>query len=216
MKAAADNLHAIIESFNEIKKDCIQEKSLYIVAHSMGGLVARALCQLTGSKKYVSKIVTLGTPHDGTLYDAQVIGHMIHWGESISSKMKGFTPNANSAKELTKKDNTNGQCLIDKLQRDSDSLKDIKIFSVSGGKKWLDYGSFFKSYIANWKIQKWFEDKPNDGLVLEYSSNIKNSTPDADNNHHHFNKYTEYDDINHSYLIDNHQILLKLTAWLKE
>ncbi|HKJ24092.1 MAG TPA: alpha/beta fold hydrolase [Myxococcota bacterium] len=37
-----------------------------VVAHSMGGLVARAYLQLLGGARRVDRLVTLGTPHHGT------------------------------------------------------------------------------------------------------------------------------------------------------
>tara|TARA_R110001599_G_scaffold41935_1_gene126466 strand:+ start:3295 stop:4176 length:882 start_codon:yes stop_codon:yes gene_type:complete len=216
IKTAAENLQTLLGNLSDLRKDKIPEKATSLVAHSMGGLVARAMCQLTPGKRYISKIVTLGTPHSGTLYNAELLGHMIHWGESISSKMKGFTPSSQSAKELTKKDNDGNGCLIDLLHESSKNLIDIQIFSVSGGKNWLEFGNFFKSFFANRKIQGWFGDKPNDGLVLEESSDVSNAVSTSNNNLHHYNNYTEFSDINHSYMIFNQQILLKVASWLKE
>ncbi len=37
-----------------------------LVAHSMGGLVARCYLQLLGGARRVDRLVTLGTPHQGT------------------------------------------------------------------------------------------------------------------------------------------------------
>lgn len=42
-------------------------KSVHIVGHSLGGLLARYYVERLGGKKKVNTIVTLGTPHYGTL-----------------------------------------------------------------------------------------------------------------------------------------------------
>ena len=41
---------------------------VHVVAHSMGGLVARYLVQRLGGDRRVDSLVTLGTPHGGTLW----------------------------------------------------------------------------------------------------------------------------------------------------
>jgi len=41
-------------------------KKVDIIAHSMGGLVARYLIEKSNGKEYVNKLVTLGTPHSGS------------------------------------------------------------------------------------------------------------------------------------------------------
>lgn len=51
---------------DEIKKINKGNKNIDIVAHSMGGLVARVAIEKYGCDKYVRKIITLGTPHKGT------------------------------------------------------------------------------------------------------------------------------------------------------
>ncbi len=40
---------------------------LILVGHSMGGLVARAYVEQCGGDEFVSKVITIGTPHHGTL-----------------------------------------------------------------------------------------------------------------------------------------------------
>ncbi len=41
-------------------------RHLYLVAHSMGGLVARACIRARGQASGVGRLITLGTPHQGT------------------------------------------------------------------------------------------------------------------------------------------------------
>ena len=50
----------------ELKKINKGNKNIDIVAHSMGGLVARVAIEKNGCDKYVRKFITLGTPHKGS------------------------------------------------------------------------------------------------------------------------------------------------------
>lgn len=59
-----------IRSNAEILKEALdiyaEEKQVDIVAHSMGGLVARSMIEQYDGAKYVNKLITLGTPHLGS------------------------------------------------------------------------------------------------------------------------------------------------------
>ena len=55
----------------------------YLVAHSMGGLVCRALLQnstigSSEAKEAVAKVFTYGTPHNGIDFDLGILGHSIN------------------------------------------------------------------------------------------------------------------------------------------
>jgi triacylglycerol lipase len=62
----------IAEMAEELAETIAQLKHKYsapevdIVAHSMGGIVARYALQVLGEEKHVRKLVTLGSPHQGT------------------------------------------------------------------------------------------------------------------------------------------------------
>jgi len=47
-------------------EDHVQGGRIDVIAHSMGGLVARAYIQQLGGERRVDRLVTLGTPHHGT------------------------------------------------------------------------------------------------------------------------------------------------------
>ena len=42
-------------------------EQVHVIGHSMGGLIGRYLVQRLGGDEYVHTLVTLGTPHQGTL-----------------------------------------------------------------------------------------------------------------------------------------------------
>ena len=47
-------------------KGSVKGAQIDIVAHSMGGLVARSMIEQYGGSQYVNRLVTLGTPHEGS------------------------------------------------------------------------------------------------------------------------------------------------------
>lgn len=69
-----------------------------IVAHSMGGLVSRAMIEYNSGAKFVKKLITLGTPHLGTPVAAlrNFLGTIVKMGETESTliaynnKTEGF------------------------------------------------------------------------------------------------------------------------------
>jgi esterase/lipase len=216
IKVAADSLHNCLSDLNKLGNDLISNNGFSLVSHSMGGLVSRALYQFTSSRENVKSIVTMGTPHSGTLFDSDVVDSLIKWGQEISSKMPGFTPDCQSALELTKSDNTLENALLDEMYSSASCLEAIPTLSISAGKKWLEVGNRFKSWLANKALQKIFKGEENDGLVTESSSNLKKATKLTSENTRHINDYLEYPDLNHTYIIHNYQLSLRVVNWLKD
>jgi len=58
--------HRFGEALDRIRRDT-GASSVDVVAHSMGGLVARAYVRQRGRASGITRLVTLGTPHQGTL-----------------------------------------------------------------------------------------------------------------------------------------------------
>lgn len=58
------------------KKPQMKDNSLFIVAHSAGGLVARHYIQALGGSHYVNGLITLGTPHQGSWF--ALLGFFTH------------------------------------------------------------------------------------------------------------------------------------------
>ncbi len=110
-----------ISDLAEDLKDFIEEKGLSeekidIVGHSMGGLIARTYAQTYGTEK-INKIVTAGTPHEGTvdaygLWEGGVFWGNVWWEKALLS----LTTELNHLPKERK---------IDTLRRVAPSIKDI-------------------------------------------------------------------------------------------
>ena len=68
-----DYVPMVYEAIEQLCQEC-DTQQVVIVAHSMGGLVARAYLRDYGSRRIV-KVITLGTPHRGTALARFGIGH---------------------------------------------------------------------------------------------------------------------------------------------
>lgn len=66
-----ENAKALADALGKAGFGADDERTLHVVAHSAGGLVARAMIELFGGDVFVDKLVMAGTPNGGTrLYDA--------------------------------------------------------------------------------------------------------------------------------------------------
>ncbi len=214
IKKAAEILSDILDNYNELSGGALEDNLASLVCHSMGGLVGRALCQLCSGGVYVSALATLGTPHHGAFIGNQELKAMVRWGEHVSGSIGGFSPSFQSARELVGDDsNLKDDKLIQILSQEAiENLKDIPVLSISGGKEWLEVGkSKFFNRLTNRRIQKSLSGSPNDGLVLELNSDVRNSLSSACE---HFNLYPEYLDTNHTHLVNNPKVSLQLLSWL--
>lgn len=203
---AARNLEDLLALFD--KTGTIARHRVTLVAHSMGGLVARALVLLGGGARYVKNVVTLGTPHGGTLTNRRVVEYFAMLGEQLSGlNPEGFAPSCASALQLIRADGPNP--LLDRLKHAPQPTLPVSFYSISGGYGRLEFGkSSFKNELAN----SWLQNRlrtPNDGLIEEHSSNLsavcQGTFLQASR---HINNYNEYATTNHSYLINNQTIAL--------
>jgi pimeloyl-ACP methyl ester carboxylesterase len=201
---AAQSLLGLLKLFDQITNGNLSNNKLTLVCHSMGGLVSRAFIQLMDGAKYCKGIVTLGTPHNGTLHNSEVLEIFLKWGEYVSGVMPYFTPDCVSALELIGKDENK---LIRKLNEDLEGLDGIDFLTISGGKPYLHFGHKAWDLMINKAIQNVLETNENDGLVTESSSKLEQKFE-------HFNEYSDFKDINHSYLIENQFVSLKIAAWI--
>jgi pimeloyl-ACP methyl ester carboxylesterase len=67
-----------------------------VVGHSLGGLIARYYVQLLGGDQHVHTVITLGTPHDGTLgahllHPLPIAGQLVP-GSSVFDELRAPVP----------------------------------------------------------------------------------------------------------------------------
>lgn len=213
---AAKSLAEKLLLLNELANDNLKTNKVSLICHSMGGLVGKSLFLLTPGKDFVSSLVTIGTPHKGTLTNAKLMKHLINAGEYLSGKTVSYRPECLSAKELMGKDGYKNIGLLSTLESEIEELEDIPILSISGGRNYLEVGNnTLLNYVANRYIQNQLSEK-NDGLVQENSSRpLSGSNSVFHPMSEHLNNYSDYYDVNHSHLVNSQVIGLNIAVWLK-
>lgn len=222
IEKAAETLHALVAGINGLSKSdeaaqgIIEQRKFSLVCHSMGGLVARAFTYRNGACRFINRIVTLGTPHSGTLGNSEILDYFLKWSEFITEAVPSITAKSClSAQELTSSDHA--PVLLDRLQIGNPAAKDIPVLTISGGKPWLDFGSnmLFNS-ACNRKLQRLLSPGQNDGLVSETSSSLQSSMfTHCLPSRLHFRDYPEFSQMNHSNLINNQDLSIRIMGWLK-
>jgi len=125
--------------------------TLDIIAHSMGGLVARSAIEEHGIDTHINRLITLGTPHDGI--ELSVILAFIQ-------PCFDFLLNA-QIKDLTKYKEKEG-VYIDKLNAIELATVEQAYHLILGNDR---------EKKTPYSVPKWaLPDKPNDGLVLVQSA----------------------------------------------
>lgn len=206
--AAAKDLAALLSGLDQHK--ALSGPRIVVVGHSMGGLVARALIALEGGARYVRTVITLGSPHSGTLGSARIPLYMAYWGEAVCGlNPRGFSFKSASVIQLLRKDRPTP--LLDTLMQVAPASQRVDYYSFSGGYNRIDFGKgYLKNALFNAYLQKHLP-LPNDGLVPEVSSDLSQKqfskcAPGC----RHFRPQPNFGTLNHTYLIQNH--LLALTT----
>jgi pimeloyl-ACP methyl ester carboxylesterase len=213
---AADSLATLLDRFSH----ALNKYGYVLVAHSMGGLVARyfayhAKAALSGLKG----IVLLGSPNRGTLSSA-LVTQMVKWGEKLTSP-NPFAKNLAclSAQQLTGGD---PQKLIENLNvLEARQPLALPILSVSGGRPFLEFTDLngtknsWTEVPENWFLQSLLNYKPNDGLVAENSADITSVIGRGNAQIGHFNTYPEYPRTNHSFLVRNYGLAYTIIDWIR-
>lgn len=215
IRNVAQTLFELLDGLDEIALGVIRKNRVSFVCHSMGGLVVRAFTYISGASDFIRKIVTLGTPHVGTMQDSGLIDWFVKWGEFVTSAMPGFSnKECLSLRELRGDDQPNP--LLESLKQPNPTVDTIPVLSASGGHSRIELGSSsLVNYAANRYIQKVLGDGPNNGLVAEKSSNAEGlRSTGCITNVRHYNSYSEYEKINHKNLTQNFALGLKLIKWL--
>ncbi|AUT75689.1 hypothetical protein C2L64_45960 [Paraburkholderia hospita] len=199
--------------------DEIRREGLFLVGHSMGGLVVRYFVQYgtERSKFQVRGIATLGTPHCGTL-SKRHLGHFLDWADSVTMPNPfSRSPACPSAVQLT---DASPSGLIGRLNQDAAAdERRIPILSISGGLPFLEFGSGsnggFAGTLRNLVLQRLIGERPNDGLVPESSANVSKAIGSGPHRSH-ASDYPGYERVNHSYLGRNQQIAGIIVRWLHD
>ena len=185
----------------------LSHERFIIIGHSMGGLVARSLVSQYQGHRFVRKVITFGTPHDGTL-ENKMLELYVASGETLSGLVKGgFSKSSKSALQLIGKDDAHHP-LLTRLMSKGPPPGAVQFYSLSAGKPFIEFGNNkLVERMVNFVIQKHFSKAPNDGLVGEASSDLSQSKfSGCAAGCTHFNNYSKYGDINHSHIV-NYQLL---------
>lgn len=204
---AALALFEHLSHMNKQSHSALSKRKVALIGHSMGGLVARAFVSMHQGQLFVRKVITLGTPNDGTLTDSKVLECVVSWSEALSGFVKGgYSKSSRSAMQLMGKDCS--PTLLTRLTQAATPSGSVQFYSLSGGKGYLEFGmNPIMLRAANLLVQNQLNSKPNDGLVVEKSSDLSQPqfsicAPDCE----HFNNYSEYTKTNHTNLV-NDQII---------
>ena len=216
---AGDSLEALLLDYDRLTRGEVRRRGVYLVGHSMGGLVARKFALGEQGKRMVRGIVMLGTPSDGAFTHANILQKFVDLGEYLTGPMPGArSPTCLSAKELMKSDD-NEHPYIDRLNEAWRSSTDCPpTLSISGGRRFLSFsGNSLKNRLANRSIQHLIGSEPNDGLVTEPSVNMCTlGMSQASHSYSHHNSYPDYPDINHTYLIQDQSLALFIRNWIRD
>ncbi len=205
--SAAAELSDALKFLDKLANGAISDaRKIVLVCHSMGGLVARAFISFNDGNRFVSKVVTLGTPHEATLTNSGLVRGLLTWGEYYTGLTKGgYSSSCRSALQLTMQDGATP--FLQQLLNAKPVNPDVQFMSISGGKKMLKFGkNALRNKVLNAFLQWKLGPGPNDGLVNESSSDFSNkkfrSCSPTCLPHMGHGTYKRYGKTNHSFLID--------------
>ncbi|MGE1002643.1 lipase family alpha/beta hydrolase [Ralstonia pseudosolanacearum] len=217
---AAAELADALKALDKLAGGAISNaRKVVLVCHSMGGLVGRAFISFNGGNQFVRKVVTLGTPHDATLTNSQLVRFFVTWGEYYTGlNSGGYSSSCRSALQLTMQDGENP--FLQQLLDAKPVVPDVQFLSISGGKNMLKFGeNFLRNKLINAFLQWKLGPGTNDGLVNESSSDFSNKKFRScfPNCLPHFGngKYVRYAETNHSFLISTQSVALEAISFAK-
>lgn len=226
--AAINTLRGTLNSYDILTRGEISRKKVFLIGHSMGGLVARRFAVDNDARRFVRGIVMLGTPNNGVLQKRlkheqikRLINYLIDAGEALA---KFPIPRAKLASclataELLKMDTNENEPMIDILNnRWCQDCELPPTLSVSGGENFLYFGkSEFTNKAKNLFIQQLIGNTKNDGIVTENSVDMTSflamCTPER---HTHCKCYDGYNKTNHNNIHVNQIVILEILKWLDE
>lgn len=194
-------------------EDQVGRYGLALICHSMGGLVARCMLRQLPPKlkQGVCGLVTLGTPHRGTLYDRRIVSFALDSSEVLAGSIHPFLrlPLCTSALQMTRSDSAE---LLSHLA----GAEGIPVLSISGGLAFLEIGEpGVFSRVRNRVLQRLIGEKVNDGLVGESSANYIRAVSGEVRGVTHLNDYEAWPQTNHTNLIHRQDLANRIQQWLK-
>lgn len=196
----------------------LSQHGIVFVGHSMGGLVvrsctARALGPLAA---FVRGTVLLGTPNEGTLNNGWMLARILDVGDRLTRFNPYFRlPTCRAAQQLTLSDSEDFLLNLNADQRKTPPS--FPTLSISGGLNQIELGEGLRllvNRLCNKIIQKALAEVPNDGLVLERSSDLGRVLNEP-TKHRHFTRYDDYSTTNHSALAGNQEVTDLILGFLK-
>ncbi len=163
--------------------------------------------------------MTLGTPHDATLINGNLVRCFVTWGEYYTGLNNGgYSSSCRSALQMTMQDGE--EPFLEKLLQAAPVTPDVEFLSMSGGKNMLKFGeNFIRNKLLNAFLQWKLGPGTNDGLVAESSSDFSNkkfrSCSPTCGKHIGSGSYARYDKTNHSFLIDTQPLALAAISFAK-
>lgn len=214
--AAADDLASRLDPIREP----LQKNGFTLLAHSMGGLVARLLARNLDPalREALKGVALLGTPNQGALSAGQaLVSYMLDWADWLTvANPYARSSLCRSSQQLTLAD---PEQLIPTLNRaDSESPLALPYLSISGGRSYLELGKR-PGWLRNHLLQTVIGESPNDGLVAEHSADF---TRISSTNAQHIGAateiqpmgYPEFPRINHTYLTRSQAVAGIVLRWL--
>lgn len=218
--SAAAELADALKALDNLASGAISAaRKVVLVCHSMGGLVGRAFVSFNQGNRFVKKVVTLGTPHDATLTNSNLVRCFVTWGEYYTGLTNGgYSSSCRSALQLTMQDGE--KPFLQQLLEADPVTPDVQFLSISGGKNMLKFGeNFIRNKLINAFLQWKLGPGTNDGLVSESSSDFSNtkfrSCSPSCMPHIGSGSYVRYDKTNHSFLIDTQPLALAAISFAK-
>lgn len=222
----AETFEFLLSSINRQTGGQVSNNGFFIVAHSLGGLIARQLISYNWINTATRGIVMLGTPNDGTLNNKRALFYFVQYGRNLSELLPALNIACPTAQELIKRDNPPSVLglnpgIIDTLNHKWENATTLPpSITISGGFNRLQVfpGKARSNYFANRAIQRAMGGQTNDGLVPEVSVDLTwfLAAHAHTIDYTHWNRYPEFRQINHSNLKDNQTIRLQIISWLHQ
>ncbi len=200
-------------------RDAIQPRGMVLVAHSMGGLVARFFLQYAAGPELsplIRGLCTLGTPHGGTLQSLRYWDFLVRWSESVG----GLMPNlrlrtCRAAQQLVGSD---ADRFLGQLNAARTApLVAVPVLTVSGGQRFLELGrNSLLNSLSSSRLQKLLGDEDNDGLVAETSARLQNHVSTLHPRSQHWTNYSHWAQTNHTQLVNNQEVSQYAMRWCRQ